>query len=269
VIPFLINKLDYFCYHCPPSVYPQSKYAAATLSNLGSVAIPALIQVVKNCHKNRHMCIGATEALGNMGAINKAPIPNLIQMLKDKNEGVRRNSAKTLGKRGATAKAAIPALIETLKDKDARVRRNAIKTLGKMGAESKEAVVTTLMQALSAPDIEIWSFAALSLSEMGIIDNLSIPALIQALQKNEKGVYIITMWLLGELKIKDRIPILIRILKDPRDYIRLRAISMLSEMKTEAKSVIPHLNQVIEEDEESIVRERAIQALKIISPADL
>jgi HEAT repeat protein len=190
-------------------------------------------------------------------------------MLKDKNEGVRRNSAKTLGKRGATAKAAIPALIETLKDKDARVRRNAIKTLGKMGAESKEAVVTTLMQALSAPDIEIWSFAALSLSEMGIIDNLSIPALIQALQKNEKGVYIITMWLLGELKIKDRIPILIRILKDPRDYIRLRAISMLSEMKTEAKSVIPHLNQVIEEDEESIVRERAIQALKIISPADL
>jgi HEAT repeat protein len=64
----------------------------------------------------------AAEALKKIGS---AAVPALIEALKDRDGYVRRNAAGALGIIGRDAKAAVPALNEALNDKNRDVRESA------------------------------------------------------------------------------------------------------------------------------------------------
>ncbi len=78
--------------------------------------------------------IGAAFALGMMGEVAKAAIPQLIFRLDDPDPDVRRNAAEALGRMGEPAKVAIPQLVYRLSDDPSEeVRSYTAEALRKLG----------------------------------------------------------------------------------------------------------------------------------------
>jgi HEAT repeat protein len=111
----------------------------------GPKTIPLLIEAVG--HSDARVRRGVVDALGlclldYKGTEAKRGISALIEALKDKDPGVRRNAAEILNypETGEAARA-IPLLIKTVKDDlDLGARLNAASTLRRFGAESREAI---------------------------------------------------------------------------------------------------------------------------------
>ena len=72
----------------------------------------------------------------------KAAIPELIELLKDKDWQVQQAAAEALGNMGSDAKAAIPALTELLKDSHEWVRKSANKALQKIKSDEEPTIPT-------------------------------------------------------------------------------------------------------------------------------
>ncbi|MFN6571135.1 HEAT repeat domain-containing protein [Dendronalium sp. ChiSLP03b] len=141
------------------------------LVSIGSPAVPALIDVLKNPDFNirwraawvlgdmaseANLAVGALAealqdedaqvrmyaalALGEIGKAAKPAVPTLMAALQDKEEYVRIYAAAALRRLGGEAKVAVPSLMNALKDKNPRVRKNAALALGTMGSEATPAV---------------------------------------------------------------------------------------------------------------------------------
>jgi len=104
---------------------------------MGPAAIPALTDVLKVKHEQSRF---VAEALGNMGPEANAAVPQLQELLDDKDGLVRQAAAEALGKIGVVAQTAIPQLTKLLHDEDLHIRVAAADALGKMGPEAKTAV---------------------------------------------------------------------------------------------------------------------------------
>src|SRR5688572_23249269 len=85
----------------------------------------------------------------------------LVQQLKSPEARQRRVAAEKLGRQ--KHEPAIPALAELLKDKDEDVRRTAVQTLGKIGAKSGP----TLATALKLSDPVVRQEAVFAMADMG------------------------------------------------------------------------------------------------------
>ena len=102
--------------------------AASALGQFGPAAVPALAELLKD--KNESVRRVAGWSLGRIGPEAKAAIPALTEMLKDKVESVRSVAASVLGKMGPEVKTAVPAIMELLKDKDGGIRGYAVERWG-------------------------------------------------------------------------------------------------------------------------------------------
>lgn len=69
---------------------------AIALANLGDQVIPALLEALQHAKPERRM--GAAQALGQLRPVARSAVPNLMQALKDKDEGVRRQVSYTLSR---------------------------------------------------------------------------------------------------------------------------------------------------------------------------
>lgn len=145
--------------------------AAATLGRLGSKAAPAVPQLAKGLQQNRdwwNVRKAIIEAL-EIGPAAADAIPNLVEMMQDKDDDVRKaalNAIRKIGPSavqalsealpastwwakaeilkmletfGSKAKAALPALIALLNDNDQDVRRRAAMIIGKFATEGSSA----------------------------------------------------------------------------------------------------------------------------------
>ena len=161
-------------------------YAMQELEEIGSAAkaaVPELIKLLKD--KDEQICHKARCALVKIGS---AAVSALAKMLKDENVKVRRVAVSAIEEIGSEAKVAVPALIEALKDEDedAEVRWYAVIALGKIGIAAKDAV-DSLIKALKHKETGVRSYAAFALGRMGSEAKKAIPALIEALEKDESG----------------------------------------------------------------------------------
>lgn len=70
-------------------------------------------------------------APGALAKIGSPAVPALVEALRDEHKDVRSSAAYALGRIGPDAKAAVPALVEALKDEDEGVREaaKALKTI--------------------------------------------------------------------------------------------------------------------------------------------
>jgi len=102
------------------------------------------------------------EALGNSGPKASAAIPDLIDLLKDKDEGVRSKAADALGAVGA---AAVTELIAALKDDG--TRSLVLGALGQVGAPAK-AAMPQVLEALKDANKDVRVKAAWALGRIGV-----------------------------------------------------------------------------------------------------
>ncbi|MBW4473547.1 MAG: HEAT repeat domain-containing protein [Stenomitos rutilans HA7619-LM2] len=107
------------------------------LSKVGSAAIPNLLKTLNDKSQDVKVRSESAYALGEMGAIAKISIPNLIESFQDDNKPVREGAIFALSQMGLSS---APALTASLKSNDERVRNSAAATLGKISGEIQDQV---------------------------------------------------------------------------------------------------------------------------------
>jgi HEAT repeat protein len=94
------------------------------------------------------------------------PVSHWVQALRDPDPKVRKEAAFKLGNVGTLDPSVLPALIEALKDRDAGVRREAILALLKCESESREADSALEDLRDHDPDPEVRRYAAKALVKL-------------------------------------------------------------------------------------------------------
>ncbi len=107
------------------TVADVSERTAEALGRLGSVAIPALVEMLHD--GDPEIRAKALEIFGRMDAKTAVPIAEIVRCLRDRDADVRRAAAVALGTAGrrAGAAAAVPGLVIALWDQEAEIADSA------------------------------------------------------------------------------------------------------------------------------------------------
>jgi HEAT repeat protein len=121
--------------------------AAYTLANIGTNALPVLIDALTN--GNRIARLEAAGAIGTprFGEAGEAAVPALVECMRDDDPGVRGNAIAALQAIPKRPDIAVPALIAALADPDASVRGGADTVLRKYAQVEADATIPMLVQA--------------------------------------------------------------------------------------------------------------------------
>lgn len=168
------------------------------------------------------ICLEAVHILEEIG---EAAIPALMEALSSEDMHTRRWSAHTLGELKAVQ--VVPSLIPLLKDKDLWVRSSAASALGDIG---DARAVPALIKSLKDNDFNTTYCAAKALGKIGDIS--AFKPLVKALRNK------VNTWLrdgvavaLGDLGDKKAIPVLVKLLTDPKDSVKINAARSLGQFK--------------------------------------
>ena len=190
----------------------------------------------------------AAVTLGEIGPEAEDAVPILIKLLQDQDEEgfVRANAATALGKIGEGASKAVPALINALRDQDKYVRRDAAEALEKIGTPRTIKTVKDRYRVV------------IPLGWTGSEDE--VPALIQALQNENKDVRVNAVVTLGQIESEDVVPVLIKALQDQDEWVRVNAAWTLGQRGKSASKAVPILIKALQ-DQDEWVRASAAMAL--------
>ena len=225
--------------------------------------------------------VGFFGLLGYAEETQEQQVERLIRELQDSDSDIRSIAAVTLGEIGPEAKDAIPALIQLLQDQDAEgfARANAALALGQIGEGAKDAM-SVLIQALRDLDKYVRRDAAGALEEIGtpraikaakdryrmvvtlgwIGSEDEIPALIQALQNQDKDVRVNAVVTLGQIESEDVVSVLMGALQDQDEWVRVNAAWTLGQRGESAVDAVPILIRALR-DQDEWVRYHAAMAL--------
>jgi len=225
--------------------------------------------------------VGFFGLLGYAEETQEQQVERLIRELQDSDSDIRSIAAVTLGEIGPEAKDAIPALIQLLQDQDAEgfARANAALALGQIG-EGTEDAMSVLIQALRDQDKYVRRDAAGALEEIGtpraikaakdryrmvvtlgwIGSEDEIPALIQALQNEDKDVRVNAVVTLGQIESEDVVSVLMGALQDQDEWVRVNAAWTLGQRGESAVDAVPILIRALR-DQDEWVRYHAAMAL--------
>ncbi|AFY53110.1 PBS lyase HEAT-like repeat protein,HEAT repeat protein [Rivularia sp. PCC 7116] len=183
--------------------------------------------IEKLANKNTRV-IDAADALVNIGS---PAVSALIEALKNEDSNLRWRAASVLSDLGAEAAPAVPALTEALQDDDAQVRLYATIALGNIGEAAKPAV-PALMAALQDKEQYVRIYAPSALRKIGVEAKVAVPALVGALQDKNAGVRLNAAYALGSIgtEASEAIPNLIKLLDDEQFYVRYAAVKGLSDI---------------------------------------
>ncbi len=128
--------------------------AAESLGKMGHAAIPDLVKVLVNEDEEvRRAAVQALERIDPQWPESEAAseeITRFVKDLEDGSSGVRSSAVQALGEIGP---AAVPHLAKLLADSD--VRSLAIKALGEIGPAAEEAAVPHLIKLLASPESDV------------------------------------------------------------------------------------------------------------------
>jgi HEAT repeat protein len=136
-IPVLIDavKRDSAMEADPKSALEVPGAAVSALARIGSAAVPALTELLKNGEEVSQR-LSAASALREMGPVGKDAVPTLIGELKRAQERggkyYRQAMIEALGAMGPSAREAVPLLTVALGDKDVQTRDLARQALEKI-----------------------------------------------------------------------------------------------------------------------------------------
>lgn len=233
--------------------------------------LPALIEVLKG--DNADVLDATADALRKIDLERETVnliIDILIKALKNKNyDNIRREAAHALSYFFPENETAVPALTEALKDENVNVRRNAAHTLVHI-FHSEETVIPVLVEALKDEDADVCITAMEDLGWIGSSAKAAIPILLELLRNKNTTIRRHAAYALVRIskEVEPAIPVLIEALKDKKDkneyYHRQMAADALGEIGQNAKVAIPILIEEMLIDNDDIMRNVAVFALRDI-----
>lgn len=158
--------------------------------------------------------------------------------------------------------AALPALRNAVRHREINVRVQAAEILVAAEAVSPEttAVFAEAVRHDPKPDVR----AAIARALVHYKDPALLEPLLEVLKEDpDATARANAAWALGSLGEDGAVPALIAALDDTETWVRLRSTSALKRLK--ARDALPRLVELLEKDANSIVRERAHQALQAIT----
>ncbi len=128
----------------------------------------------------------AESAVAALREIGSPAIPALVQAVTNRHESVRKAAAQTLGEFGTTAAQAVPALVGCLSDTNAEMRLLAVRSLGQIGQD--ENVVVPALANILADRWELNRIAAVTaLRAFGPRAESAAPHLLQILTNQSES----------------------------------------------------------------------------------
>lgn len=205
----------------------------------------------------------AAIALAEIGKQSKRAVPDLIELLKDRDHIVRLRAIYALQRIGPDAKEATPSLIELLNNEDSTTQGAVAHALGEIGPEAKEAI-PHLLRLLKVNFTDFQQSVTIALAKMG---QPAVPALLELLNNEEDRIRWCIADALGMIRPKatEAIPALINLLRDPNEgTYRIAAIS-LGNMGASAVEAIPDLIKLLKHQDVEL-NKAAFDAIEKIGP---
>jgi HEAT repeat protein len=211
--------------------------AAAALVRLGSVAVAAL-QATLN---DPAMRVQGMEILTAIGPASRPATDAIIQALSDSDPLFQGDAAMAIAAIGPQAGAAVPALQKILASSggDPGPRYSCVYALGSIGAAADSAV----------------------------------EKLIELTRSDDKMLATVAVWAALKIRPADRslvetaVPLLRQALRGEQELVRLEAAVALGDIGSAARTAIPILELIAEEDPVKSVRAAATEALaKVRTP---
>jgi HEAT repeat protein len=247
--------------------HPDAKVryrAAQTLADLGPLAkfaLPELTELLKD--KNMHVRVKAAEALWK---IDKTPsvtlLPILLQAIKDKDAGVRAAVPSVIALLGVKAKPALPALVGALKDKELDVKLAAITALGEIGPIAK-GTAGDLLELTADKDFPLLEpFIGAALADLG---DGAIPALTVGLGHESTERCRVAAYALGTMgsSAEPAVPELAKALKRADVATRTSAVRALGKIGPTAKAALPQLEAILADKDATVRIEAALATWSI------
>lgn len=211
--------------------------------------------------------VAAGAALVRLGG---AAVPALRRRLAE--PGCRLQTLGVLGAIGPPAAAAVPDVAGFLADSDAEVASEAAVALAAVGAAAEPAVERLRQLLGDETPADVRYAAAFALGRIGSAAKAAVPRLIELSKSSDEIMATVAVWSALKIAPADRslfdtaIPLLRRALRGEREVARLEAAVALGDIGPSAKSAIPILELVAEDDPNRDVREAAAGALAKIRP---
>ncbi len=223
--------------------------AAGGLGRLGNKqAASELVGLLKD--RDRYVRAAAASALGSVGDVNA--VESLLGLVGDRDWDVRQTVASALGKLGD--RRAMAGLLGLLNDKDTEVREAAAEALGRVGDES---ALGHLALAMMDEEVGVRQAAARSLTILDAFWERApsvrelVPEIQQAMRHQSPSVQFAASGLMRRITGKTaadvhaeshkvaqtpsgpHVPILIKLLRDPDEAVRLAAAESLGKVKSQ------------------------------------
>jgi HEAT repeat protein len=211
--------------------------------------------------------VAAGAALVRLGSV---AVPALRRRLAE--PGCRLQTLGVLGAIGPPAAAAVPDVAGFLADSDAEVASEAAVALAAVGAAAEPAVERLRQLLGDETPADVRYAAAFALGRIGSAAKAAVPRLIELSKSSDEIMATVAVWSALKIAPADRslfdtaIPLLRRALRGEREVARLEAAVALGDIGPSAKSAIPILELVAEDDPNRDVREAAAGALAKIRP---
>ncbi|HTU26269.1 MAG TPA: HEAT repeat domain-containing protein [Pirellulales bacterium] len=221
----------------------------------------------------KSMATGTTEArqdaiddLADLGPKAKAAVPQLTEALKAKEAGIRWRAARALAAIGPDASDAAPALAAALGDKEHHVRSHAAYALGALGPGGAP-YTKQLVALITDPDMHVRRAVVRAIGKIHSDPEIVVPAMVQALSTADPSDALAAIRSLAMYGEKAA-PAAIKVLKEapPKSKARYWACVLLAELGPKAEPGIDPLKAALS-DEDPGTRMQAALALGQIGPA--
>jgi serine/threonine-protein kinase len=213
---------------------PETLLLFVTACARKTMAVPDLCRALQGGDAESR--IDAARALREIGPDAASAVRDLKGSLTVKDAQLREAAALALGAIGASAAEAVPTLLETLRDDDPAVSGAAIEALGALPPPTR-ADLGALREALNSPNARVLSYVMGVMGQLGPEARRAAPELIRVLEVKTAG-----------------------------PAVRAAAALTLGRIGADDEKAIPALRQAIQ-DHEALVRQRAVEALVHLSPA--
>jgi HEAT repeat protein len=241
-----------------PHIWPE-KLARESVERLGSPR-RAVLCLRLYCLLPESMAPHREDAMTLLQYCGRPAVPVLLRYLGDQNGQVRGHAAESLG--ALRAPETIDRIAPMLKDPDRFVRESAAIALGEIG---EAAAIPFLAEAMDDNEERVRGYVVRALGDIGGPDTL--PLLIQATQDKDDYVRWIAAKGLGSSADERAVEPLCRLLGDTKSSVREEAAKAIGEIGPAARSCVPALNGLAN-DESTYVRSTAAEALAKIRGAD-
>jgi HEAT repeat protein len=280
--------------------WPERKYAAQALGEIGPTAVAAIPTLIEAVDKSEPSAtdrstgasgvgagfypqarMAAIQALWRIDSESPAVVSAVVGALQQKYMGLTSQTnvpdvaIMVLAELGPKSKAQIPTVIQNLKFCDKKWFRPGVANVYPVGALAPGYAesVPKLIPVLKDPNPRAREAAAYDLGTLRPKEmpaaKAAIPALIEALQDKDEIVRITVaeaILKIDRTQSQTTIPALIDLLSETNYTVRLRAVDLLRQMGTDATPALPALEQALH-DNARIVQVWAAEALAQIRSA--